>query len=430
MWPFARRDPASLAMSVVMPSFEQSRFIRAAALSVLQQGVPGCVELIVVDGGSTDETLAHLVDLSAAYPGRIRWFSAPDNGPAQAVNRAVELSRGAVIGWLNSDDLYLPGAMERALQHFAARPDDVMVYGEGEHVDEAGAPLGRYPSLPPGTPLSAFADGCFICQPTAFFRRDVFLAIGGLDESLRAAFDFDLWVRFFQRHAGRIGWIPAIQAQSRLHAGGITLSQRERVALEGLTVVGRHLRSPPAHWLLTHFSELAAQHPFQGEVRDLREKIEAVIEKAKTLVAPAALSHWYEHLAQDRSVQLSTPWLQVDMQPDGWAGTSIDVRLRQPTPPVSAIALACRNAAPGVGLLRLTIWAPGMSGRELFVEGVGPFQIALDVEDLRPDARVVFRITSEDYFVPAYETGSDDFRRLAFLIDDVTCVVAKDSVSR
>lgn len=416
--------PAALegGVSVVMPSFSQGRFIRAAALSVLEQDVPGGLELVVVDGGSTDETLGHLVELSIQYPGRLRWYSAPDSGPAQAVNRAVELCRAPLIGWLNSDDLYAPAAVGRAAGYFAAHPDMVMVYGDGEHIDEIGASLGRYPALPPSTPVGAFADGCFICQPTVFFRRETFRALGGLDESLGASFDFDLWVRYFITFPGRVGWMPALQAYSRLHAGGITLRQREQVALEGLTVVGRHLGPPPAHWLLTHFAELAARHPFDGQVRDLRERIEAIIGKARRLVGPLVLDDWYRHLANDRNLLLSTPWFLATVYPDGWAGPVLDLRLRQPKQPFGSIELSCRHAAPEGGLLRLTVFSPGTAGREMIVEGVGPFQIVVDLEDLRPDARIVIRISSAESFVPAEQTGSDDLRSLSFLVEEAACL--------
>ena len=247
-------------LSVVMPTLDQAAFLREAVASVLAQGIPG-LELVVQDGGSRDGTQAILAELAAAHPGVVHWVSEPDDGPADAVNKALARARGTIVGWLNSDDLYAPGAAARALQAFADRPEQVMVYGEGEHVDVGGRFIARYPTRGTDTPLAAWADGCHICQPTAFFRREVPATIGTLDTTLRTAFDYDFWLRLLKACPGRIGFVPEVQARTRLHAGAITLRLRERVALEGVQVIHRHIGPAPAHWLLTHFDELMRELP-------------------------------------------------------------------------------------------------------------------------------------------------------------------------
>jgi glycosyltransferase involved in cell wall biosynthesis len=127
-------------ISIVMPSFNQAEFLTAAVLSVLESAADD-VELVVADGASTDGTQALLADLALRFPGRLRWQSAPDGGPAAAINDAVRRARAPLLGWLNSDDLYAPGAITRALAHFATHPDDVMAYGQATHVDIAGQHL-------------------------------------------------------------------------------------------------------------------------------------------------------------------------------------------------------------------------------------------------------------------------------------------------
>jgi glycosyltransferase involved in cell wall biosynthesis len=160
------------AISVVTPTLNQARYIDAAVESVLSQPVPG-PELVVQDGGSTDCTPAQLAALQARHPARLRWSSGADQGPADAVNRAVAQARGPIIGWLNSDALYAPGAVAGAFDDFAQHPERVLVCGEGEHIDAGGRPLGPYPTRGPDAPLAAFADGCHLSQPTACFRRDM-----------------------------------------------------------------------------------------------------------------------------------------------------------------------------------------------------------------------------------------------------------------
>lgn len=251
-------------VSVVMPSLNQGRFIETAIDSVLCQGYSH-VELIVADGASTDDTV-HRLARHAQADRRLRWFSEPDTGPADALNKALARVRGTVIGWLNADDLYAPGAINRAVNAFEENSHWLMVYGHGEHVDVDGQVTGRYPTLPPQTPYLTFAEGCFICQPTVFFKRTMVVLLGNLDESLKTAFDFDYWLRAFSFFPERIGFVEVVQASSRLHDGCITLRNRRRVMLEGMQLLSARLGVSPQHWVLTYADELrssglsAAEH--------------------------------------------------------------------------------------------------------------------------------------------------------------------------
>lgn len=237
-----------------MPSLNQAEFLPQAIESVLGQGYAD-IELIVSDGGSTDGTLDILASFAARDP-RLRWRSERDSGPAEALNRAIARVRGTLIGWLNADDLYARGAIERAVEALADRPRSIMVYGHGEHVDKAGELIARYPTLRPEGPIERFADGCFICQPTVFFRRTLPLLLGPLDETLTASFDFDYWLRAFQAFPGRIAFIDAVQARSRLHPGGITARQRRAVAIEGIRIIAKAFGTAPVHWLTTYMEEM------------------------------------------------------------------------------------------------------------------------------------------------------------------------------
>lgn len=416
---FARRRPAPARVSIVMPTLNQAAFIAESIDSVLSQDVDG-LELVIADGGSSDGTLEQLADVVARHPDRVRWSSAPDAGPAQAVNAAVAQASGAVIGWLNSDDLYTPGAVRRALDHLQREPSHVMVYGEAEHVDQHGRRLAAYPTQPPSAPLALWADGCPICQPSAFFRRDVFQALGGLDTSLRAAFDYDFWWRLLAAHPGRVGHLAEVQARSRLHAAAITMRFRERVALEGMQVVHRHLGGAPAHWLLTHYAERQAQHPFQGEPADLVADLRALAQVAAPWLAAGEMSRLDTHLAGHRALQLARPGFYAPVHADGWAPPVLDLRLRQPAQPVTRLVLACRHASPRGGALQLDIATPADGPLQVHVRRPGRFEIELQVHDRRPGARLVYRVQCRQPFVPAdCERGSHDRRSLAFLVDDV-----------
>lgn len=438
-------------LSVVMPTRNQAAFIESAVESVMAQAVGAAadLELVIADGASDDGTPALLARLAERHPGRLHWVSEPDGGPADAVNRAVARARAPIIGWLNSDDLYTPGAAARAMQAFAADPARVMVYGEGRHVDLDGADLGRYPTLPPSTPLSAWADGCPICQPTAFFRRETFLALGGLDTTLRTAFDYEFWLRLFKTHGGAaIVQLPEVQALSRLHEGGITLRMREQVALEGLQVVHRHLGPAPGHWLLTHVGEALAAHPFQARRTDPRVQMATLLDRARGWMAAGAPQTVQQLQAGHRGLHLATPDLGVDVHADGWTAPQFSIRVRQGGPqtgdgeprtgaaPTSAPASAPATLPEGTRVYRrLRLWgrhaAPHGGPLRLRVQGVdapggvweggtsvpGPFSIVLPLP-AQPGAHLTLQVQAEPAFVPAHgRAGSTDQRRLAFLLD-------------
>src|SRR5262245_30454330 len=116
-----------MKVSIITPSLNQAQFIERSIQSVLaQQWRP--LEHMVFDGGSTDGTL----DILKKYNGQLRWVSEPDNGQSDAVNKGIRTATGDVIGWLNSDDIYYPGAVKLAVEFLAAHPELDAVYGMAE----------------------------------------------------------------------------------------------------------------------------------------------------------------------------------------------------------------------------------------------------------------------------------------------------------
>ncbi|MGH7332124.1 MAG: glycosyltransferase family 2 protein [Candidatus Rokuibacteriota bacterium] len=239
-------------MTVVTPSFNQGRFIRETIESVLGQGY-GALEYLVIDGGSSDETLDILKD----YGTRLTWVSEPDRGQASAINKGWRGGRGTIVAYLNSDDTYLPGAVERAVSALRASPEAGAVYGEGYHVDEAGRVLHRYPTEP--FDLDRLAETCFICQPTVFLRREVVERVGYLDETLQYCMDYDLWIR-----VGRVTTFAQVSdflATTRLHADTKTLGRRAQAHAEILRTVRQHFRYVPPSWVYAYaHAVLGARH--------------------------------------------------------------------------------------------------------------------------------------------------------------------------
>ena len=271
-------------VSVVMPSYNQRQFIEQSIESVLGQEY-GHLELIVADGASTDGTVDLLHEISQKEK-RLKWLSKPDTGPAEAINRALDLTSGTLIGWLNSDDLYTHGAIERAVEALSTHREWIMVYGQGEHVDDKGEYINTYPTLDPSAGLSSFADSCYICQPTVFFKKTMVTLLGGLDTSFKASFDFEYWLRAFSSFPERIGFIDCVQAQSRLHRDCITVNNRRTVAIEGVKIISKYLGTSPVHWISTYIEEYLSLPEEARDDESLQVHVLTLLDEIENCLAP------------------------------------------------------------------------------------------------------------------------------------------------
>lgn len=220
-------------VSIVTPSFNQCQFIAETIESVLQQSYPN-IELIVMDGGSSDDT----VEVLRRYDGRIQWFSEPDKGQAHAINKGMRLARGEIVAYLNSDDTLLPNAVADAVAFFKANPAVDLVYGKAEYIDADSCVTGHYRTAP--YTADALVYDCVICQPAAFWQRRVMRLIGLFDEALQFTMDYDYWLRL-RNASGVLAHVPEIWARSRLHADAKTIAQRGRIFPEIFDICRRHL---------------------------------------------------------------------------------------------------------------------------------------------------------------------------------------------
>ncbi len=404
-------------VSIVMPSLNHAKFIEHAVRSVLDQDyLP--LELIVMDGSSVDETLKILGFLSAEYGPKLRVVSGQDSGPANAVNKALRCARGNVIGWLNSDDLYATGAVRTAVSYMQDNPELVMTYGEGEHIDAAGKWLERYPTKPPFVSIDAFQDGCFICQPTVFFRRTVLDEVGFLDENLKTAFDFEFWLRIFRQFPARIGYISHVQAMSRVHESTITSRARRTVALEGLQVLSKHIGQPSPRWLFTYIEELYVKFPFETGVSELQGHVASLIEEANCHFDEATRAEIAIALKNDHRLQLSLPGIFADVFADGWAGRTLDLRVRPRDDEAFTLALHCAHQWPVFAPLRLNISTSWGRKKQVQVKKRGSFEIEIAVPGNSRAKNLSVLIESDSIFVPRdVELGSSDSRELSFKVD-------------
>ena len=156
-------------LSVIMPSLNAGNFIDEAIHSCLKQRE--LFQLIIVDGGSHKDTKLRILNW-ANKDKRIKFFFENDNGPADALNKALSIAEGKYIGWLNSDDKYEDYSFERAFKVFENNQNLKFIYGHGQHINEFGEFIEYYPSLSPENGINKFQDGCFICQPTIFIKKE------------------------------------------------------------------------------------------------------------------------------------------------------------------------------------------------------------------------------------------------------------------
>jgi glycosyltransferase involved in cell wall biosynthesis len=219
-------------VSIITPSFNQGRFLEAAIRSVLDQDYSN-IEYIIVDGGSTDES----VEIIKKYEQRLAWWvSEKDRGHADALNKGFSQATGEILAWLNSDDIYFPSAVSDAVSVLKSRADVGMVYGDADLIDDSGAIVGQFGSKQTSY-RQMLRGSVHIPQATTFFRADLWRQVGPLDLSLFFSFDYDLWVRLAK--VSRLLYVPRRWAKFRIHGAGKTIVNDDRCYPDMLRVLER-----------------------------------------------------------------------------------------------------------------------------------------------------------------------------------------------
>jgi glycosyltransferase involved in cell wall biosynthesis len=219
-------------VSIVTCSYQQGAYLDATIRSVLDQEVQG-LEYIIMDGGSKDQS----VDVIRRYEDRLAyWVSEKDRGQTDALIKGFNKSKGEIQGWLCSDDILLPGALQKVNHFFDNHPHIDAVYGDALWIDAQGSYI--RPKKEMGFNRFAFLfDHNYIPQPSMFWRRRLYEKVGGLNERFNLAMDNDLWERF--SHHTQIAHISEYLSCMRYYPEQKTRALRPKGMIEDAEIRGR-----------------------------------------------------------------------------------------------------------------------------------------------------------------------------------------------
>jgi glycosyltransferase involved in cell wall biosynthesis len=222
-------EPAADAplVSVVIPSYNQGIYIEETIRSIVLQGYPN-VEVIVIDGGSTDST----VEVVRKYePWLAHWVSEKDGGQANAINKGLSVARGEIVTWLNSDDLLLPGALRQLARAYVQKPGTFFVSPVEHFLDGSDKSRVFEPQNVSHRELIEFWSGRVRWNdPGTFYTREVLETVGPIDESFRYSFDYEFVLRVSRRFEAT--YLPEPTTRFRVHAASKTVSEGDRFIYE------------------------------------------------------------------------------------------------------------------------------------------------------------------------------------------------------
>lgn len=236
-------------VSIIIPSFNQGRFIRETIDSTLNQDYRA-LEILVIDGGSTDNTVEVLKSYSGSR--EVKWWSEPDKGVADAVNKGLRKATGEILAIQSSDDVYLPGAVTAAVGFMQSHPDVALVYGDVDLIDEHSSLIGR-DILTPFSLRDYLGRFTYIPQPSAFFRAGLSEQTIGWRAEVSYAADADFWMRIAVR--SKVMKIDRLLARYRYHSEQRD-TQKARIAQDWEKSVRDLIASGVLDLATTRFGEM------------------------------------------------------------------------------------------------------------------------------------------------------------------------------
>jgi glycosyltransferase involved in cell wall biosynthesis len=206
----------STKISIITPSYNQADYIEKSILSVINQPVNFKFEFFIIDGGSTDGT----INILKKYQDRLEWISEQDKGQSDALNKGLDRVSGDIIGWLNSDDLYIPGALQKVADYFERHSECKWLYGKCRIINENDQEIRRWITWYKNLLSRKFSYKRllvenYISQPAVFIKRELFESVGRTNDALHYVMDYDLWLRLGALYSP--GYLDEYLACFRVH---------------------------------------------------------------------------------------------------------------------------------------------------------------------------------------------------------------------
>jgi GT2 family glycosyltransferase len=228
-----------------IPSLNQGRYLRFTLERLFSRGRAE-IAAAVLDGGSED----YSPEIIRRHQDRLAfWRSHPDRGQSAAINEGIEKSPDSTyVGWVNADDIVFPEKLLLLAEYLDMHPYCVAVFGDAEIIDKEGVVRGMYPTKP--FDFRSFSRTCTISQPASLIRKSAWDAVGGLDEELHYAMDYDLWWKLAK--IGEIGYVEEVIAQSRDHEETKTRTGYREAIETCMVVLKRHIGHVPFLWVVRY----------------------------------------------------------------------------------------------------------------------------------------------------------------------------------
>lgn len=225
-------------VSVIVPSYQQGRFLRYTLDSVLSQDFRD-LECLVIDGGSTDET----IDVLRSYnDDRLHWVSEKDSGQSDAINKGLGMASGEFLTYLNSDDLLLPGAISAVIGAFEPNSQADIIYGDMRFIDADGTTRQHFEGRPFDLE-EALSGHNPISQPGTFWRRRVTQRIGLMADDMHFCMDLDYWIRAYF-DGFQLVYVPGERSAFRVHDESKTVARTNGFVNDWNAILGRIERDP------------------------------------------------------------------------------------------------------------------------------------------------------------------------------------------
>ena len=230
-----------MKISIITTNYNTSKYLERTILSVLNQKGNFELEYIITDGGSTDRSL----EIIKKYRDRIKYMSEKDKGQSNGINKGLKMATGDIVAFLNSDDLYTEGALEKVTKYFRDNPKCMWLTGYCQIIDEDNDVIKEYITKYKIQKLKKFSidqlliENC-ISQPSTFWKREVIEEIGYIDENLHYSMDQDYWARIALKY--KLHLIPEYLAQFRFTSNTKTGSSIEKTLSESRKIAEKYTK--------------------------------------------------------------------------------------------------------------------------------------------------------------------------------------------